>query len=443
MAHIKAAAGLLALTAALVSTTAHAQTEIDWWHSMSGALGTKLEAIVSDFNASQSDYSVTPVFRGEYEESMVGTIAAFRANQQPVLVQIYEVGTGTMMAAQGAVYPVYQLMADTGMSFDPGAFLPAVVGYYTDTEGNMLSMPFNSSTPVLYYNKNVFTEAGLDPEVPPKTWAEVEEFSQKIIDSGAAKCGFTMGYAASWVGLENFSAWHNQPLGTNENGFGGLDTEFTFNGEVQARFWDDLKRFADAGIFMYGGPAGGPDSNPAFYSGTCAMVMNSSASRAGILANADGFEVGVGMLPYYDDVEGAPQNSIIGGATLWVLQGHSDEEYQAAAAFLNYLSTPEVQADWHQSTGYLPITLAAYELSQEQGYYDANPGADTSIKQINLNPPTENTKGLRFGNMPQVRLLLDEELEAVLAGEKSGQEALDSAVQRGNQILRDFEAANS
>ncbi|HEV7276243.1 MAG TPA: sn-glycerol-3-phosphate ABC transporter substrate-binding protein UgpB [Devosiaceae bacterium] len=443
MVRLPIVTGLAALTAILSTSVSHAQTEIDWWHSMGGELGTKLEAIVAGFNTSQTEYAVTPVYRGEYEESMVGTIAAFRANEQPVLVQVYEVGTGTMMAAQGAVYPVYELMADTGQEFDPQAFLPAVVGYYTDTEGNMLSMPFNSSTPILYYNKAAFEEAGLDPETPPKTWAEVEEFSNKILESGAAECGFSMGYAASWIGIENFSAWHNQPLGTLENGFGGLGTELTFNGEVQARFWDDLKRWSDAGIFRYAGPAGGPDSNPSFYSGTCAMVMNSSASRAGILANVEGFDVGFGMLPYYDDVEGAPQNSIIGGATIWVLQGHSDEEYEAAAAFLDYLSSPEVQADWHQSTGYLPITDAAYELSQEQDYYEQNPGADTSIKQITLNPPTENSKGLRFGNFPQIRLILDEQLEAVLAGDKTGQEALDTAVQQGNQILRDFEASNS
>jgi sn-glycerol 3-phosphate transport system substrate-binding protein len=437
------AAGIAAAITILSATAASAQTEITWWHSMGGELGQKLEKIVADFNASQSDYKVTPSYRGEYEESMVSTIAAFRAGEQPHFVQIYEVGTGTMMAAEGAVYPVYQLMADTGQAFDPERYLPAVVGYYTDTDGNMLSMPFNSSTPIFYYNKNVFEKAGLDPEQPPKTWAEVEEFGKKIVESDAAPCGITITYAATWIGLENFSAWHNLPLGTQQNGFGGMDAELTFNNETQARFWDDLKKWADEGVFRYGGPAGGPDSAPAFYAQECAMYMGSSASRAGIVANAKDFEVGTGMMPYYDDVEGAPQNSIIGGATLWVLQGHEEDEYKGVAAFFDYLSSPEVQAEWHQGTGYLPITTEAYELSQEQGYYDENPGADTGIKQITLNEPTENSKGLRFGNMPQIRAVLDEELEAVLSGGKSGQEALDSAVERGNQILRDFEDSNS
>lgn len=434
---------LAALAVALTSTTAFAQTEISWWHSMGGELGERLEAIAADFNASQSEYVVVPSYRGEYEESLVNTIAAFRAGEQPTIVQVYEVGTGTMMAAKGAVYPVYQLMADHGANFDPSVYLPVVTGYYTDTEGNMLSMPFNSSTPILYYNKDIFEKAGLDRDVAPKTWEDIEAFSKKIVDSGAATCGFTMGYAATWVGLENVSALHNVPFSTLENGFGGLGAELTFNGEVQVRLWDKLKEWSDAGYFAYGGPAGGADTAPKFYAQECAINMGSSAGRAGVVANAKDFEVGFGMLPYFGDVDGAPQNSIIGGATLWVMTGKTDEEYTGTAQFLNYLSTPEVQAAWHQATGYLPITTAAYELSQEQGYYEANPGSDIAINQVNLNTPTENSKGLRFGNMPQIRIVLDEELQAVLNGDKTGQEALDSAVERGNAILREFEAANA
>lgn len=436
------ASGTAVMALALGATSAFAQTEINWWHSMGGELGELLVGIADDFNASQDEYVVVPSYRGEYEESMVNTIAAFRAGEQPHIVQIYEVGTGTMMAAEGAVYPVYQLMADHGSDFDPSAYLPVVTGYYTDTEGNMLSMPFNSSTPILYYNKDVFEAAGLDPEVAPATWEDMEAFSQQIIDSGAANCGFTMGYAATWLGTENLSALHNVPYGTLENGFGGLSSELTFNHEIAVRLWENLADWQESGVFTYGGPAGGSDTGPMFYSGECAMVMNSSASRAGILANTD-FEVGFGMLPVFGDVDGAPQNSIIGGATLWTLAGHEDAEYEGVAEFLTYLSSAEVQAAWHQATGYLPVTLAAYELSQEQGYYEENPGSDIAITQINLNEPTENSKGVRFGNMPQIRTVLDEELQAVLSGDKTAQEALDSAVERGNQILREFEAANS
>ena len=429
----------LALAASL--SAAEARTEIQWWHAMGGELGTKLEEIVAAYNASQDDYTIVPSYKGTYPETMTAAIAAFRAKEQPAIVQVFEVGTGTMMAAKGAIYPVYQLMADMGEPFDPAAYLPAVVGYYSDTEGHMLSLPFNSSTPILYYNKDVFQKAGLDRETPPKTWAEVEDFSKKIIASGAAKCGFTTGWI-SWAQLENFSAWHNLPLGTLENGFGGLSTELTVNGPVQIRHWENLAKWQKDGIFEYGGPGGGNDAPPKFYSQECAIYMNSSASRAGVVANAKDFEVGYGMLPYYGDVAGAPQNSIIGGATLWVLQGRPTEEYKGVADFFSYLSSPEVQADWHQFSGYLPITQAAYELGQQQGYYAQNPGADVSIKQMTLNPPTENSKGLRFGNYVQIRTVIDEEFQALLSGQKDAKTALDAVVSRGNALLRDFEAAN-
>lgn len=441
MNKLNGVAGLTALSLMLSTAGAFAQTEVTWWHAMGGELGEKLESIVAQYNESQTEYRVTPVYKGNYGETMTAAIAAFRAGEQPDIVQVYEVGTGTMMAAKGAVYPVYQLMADMGADFDPSGFLPAVVGYYTDTEGNMLSMPFNSSTPILYYNKDVFEKAGLDRDTPPKTWEELEAFSKKIMESGAAKCGFTTGWI-SWAQLENFSAWHNQPIGTLENGFGGLGAELSYNGPLQVKHWDNLKKWQDEGLFQYGGPEGGADAPAKFYTQECAIFMNSSASRAGVINNAKDFEVGYGMLPYYEGTEGAPQNSIIGGATLWVLQGASEAEYKGVADFFTFLSSPEVQADWHQFTGYLPITQAAYDLGKSQGYYEANPGSDVAIQQITLNAPTANSKGLRFGNYVQIRQVIDEEFQALLAGDKTAQQALDDLVSRGNQLLRDFEAAN-
>ncbi len=426
---------------AAFATAAPAQTEIQWWHAMGGELGAKLEKIAADFNAMQSDYKVVPTFKGTYPETLTAAIAAFRAREQPAIVQVFEVGTGTMMAAKGAVYPVYQLMADMGEPFDPAAFLPAVVGYYTDREGNMLSMPFNSSTPILYYNKDVFEKAGLDRNTPPATWQDLEAYSRQIMSSGAAPCGFTSGWI-SWVQTENFSAWHNQPIGTNENGFGSIDSQLTLNGPVQVRHWENLKRWQDEGLFQYGGPVGGNDAPPKFYAQDCAIYMNSSASRAGVVANSKDFEVGYGMLPYYSDVAGAPQNSIIGGATLWVLQGRPEAEYKGVAKFFTYLSSPEVQASWSQGTGYLPITHAAYEYSTAHGFYAEFPGAEIPIKQITLHTPTANSKGLRFGNYVQIRTVIDEEFQALLGGSKTSQEALDAVVARGNALIAEFAAAN-
>lgn len=424
-------------------TAAQARTTITWWHAMGGELGQKLDQIVADYNKSQDKYTVVATYKGSYPETMTAAIAAFRAHKQPDIVQVFEVGTGTMMAAKGAVYPVYKLMKDAGEPFDPKGFLSAVVGYYTDTQGNMLSMPFNSSTPILYYNKDIFKKAGLDPNQPPKTWGELEADSKKIIASGAAKCGFTSGWI-SWVQAENFSAWHNQPIGTMENGFGGLGARLVFGKDkALVQHWTNLAKWQKDGVFQYGGPVGGNDAPPKFYSGECAIYMNSSASRAGVLINTKGkFEVGYGMLPYYADVKGAPQNTIIGGATLWVLAGHDKAEYKGVANFLNYLASAPVQADWSQFSGYLPITQAAYELGQKQGYYAKNPGSDVGIKEITLNTPTANSKGLRFGNYVQVRDIIDQEFQKLLAGKQDAQQALDNIDSRGNKLIAEFEAAN-
>ncbi|MEP9368039.1 sn-glycerol-3-phosphate ABC transporter substrate-binding protein UgpB [Xanthobacter sp. VNH20] len=431
------------LTSALVAATlafagpASAQTEIQWWHAMSGALGEKLEKIAGDFNAAQSEYKIVPVYKGSYPETMTGAIAAFRAKQHPAIVQVFEVGTATLMAAKGAVYPVYKLMADAKEPFDTKAYLPSVTGYYSDTAGNMLSMPFNSSTVILYYNKDLFTKAGLDPSAPPKTWPEVEADAKKLQAAGVP-CGFTTQWP-SWVNVENLSAWHNIPIGTKQNGMGGLDTALEIANPLVERHWTALAEWQKSKIYDYGGRQSKAD--PKFFSGECAMSVGSSAARAAILANAK-FDLGYGMLPYWPDVKGAPQNSIIGGASLWVLNGRPKEEYRGVAKFFTYLSRADVQAWWHQQTGYLPITQAAYDLSKSQGFYEKNPGTDISILQMTLNPPTQNSKGLRFGSFVQIRDVIEEELEATLAGKKTPKEALATAQSRGNEMLRAFEKAN-
>jgi len=428
----------LALLIPMFSTTAFAATEIQWWHAMGGALGERVGDIAGAYNASQDQCTVVPTYKGNYTENMTAGIAAFRSGEPPHILQVFEVGTATMMAAEGAIKPVHELMTEYGEGFDPDAYLAAVSGYYTTPEGDMLSLPFNSSTPILYYNKEAFEQAGLDPEQPPTTWPELAEYSEQLKEAGF-ECGFTTAWQ-SWVQLENFSTWHNAPIGTQANGFEGLDTEFLLNSDLHKQHIGQLAEWAQDNTFVYGGRRG--DSQALFTSGQCPMYMQSSAGYAGIKETA-GFEFGTGMLPYWPDVEGAPQNSIIGGATLWVFEGHEDTDYQCIADFFSYLSSAEVQAEWHQATGYLPITTAAYELTKEQGFYEANPGTETALLQMTLNPPTENSRGLRFGNFVQIRDVINEELEAVWGGEKSAEEALDAIVERGNQLLRRFERANS
>ncbi len=438
MINVKAVLGAVAVTAAFTAaqaTVSFAATEIQWWHAMGGVNGERVNKIADDFNATQQDYKIVPVYKGNYTETMTAAIAAFRAKQHPHIVQVFEVGTATMMAAKGAVYPVEDVMKDSGVAFDKSDYLPAVISYYQTPDGTLLSMPFNSSTPVLWYNKEALDKAGV--KEPPRTWPEMESASQKILDAGY-KCGFSFGWQ-SWVMLENFSAWHNLPIGTKENGFAGLDTEFTFNNKQVKKVMGAVGKWQKSAIFQYGGRRG--DSLPMFTNGECGMWMNSSAYYGGIKKQAK-FEFGQTMLPFYPDIIDKPQNSIIGGATLWVLRGHDQASYKGVAQFMSYLSSSEVQAWWHQETGYVPITTAAYELSKKQGFYEKSPGTDTAIKQLSLNQPTPNSRGIRFGSFVQIRDVINEEMEAIWNGSKTADQAMDEAVKRGNKLLRKFERAN-
>lgn len=422
-----------AVAMTLFSSPTHAKTQIEWWHAMGGALGQKVNQIASDFNASQSEYEIKPVYKGTYAETMTSAVASFRAKNQPAIVQVFEVGTASMMGAKKAVFPVYQLMEKTNEPFDPNSYLSTVTGYYTTSDGKMMSLPFNSSTPVLYYNKVLFKKAGIDK--PPRTWKEMEVVSQKLLDSGV-KCGFTTTWQ-SWTQIENFGARNNLPIATKNNGFDGLDTTFLFNKSPFVAHIQQMADWSKSGIFKYGGRQS--DSMPLFYTQECAMVMESSAGFAGIKENMKGIDIGVSQLPYDDTLVQKPANTIIGGASLWVMSGRPEAEYNGVAKFFTYLSSPEVQADWHQATGYLPVTKAAYALTQQQGFYQQNPGADTAILQMTTSEPTANSKGLRFGNFLQTREIVDEELEKVWSGKQSAQAALDNAVTRGNEQLRRFE----
>ncbi|MGD8243179.1 MAG: sn-glycerol-3-phosphate ABC transporter substrate-binding protein UgpB [Desulfobacterales bacterium] len=410
---------------------------IDWWFAHGGRLGEKVQSIVADFNASQKEYKVVATYKGNYHDTMTAGIAAFRSKNPPHILQVFEVGTASMMAARGAVKPVYEVMAESGLPWSPDAYLSTVSGYYTTPEGQMLSLPFNSSTPVLYYNVEAFKKAGLDPDKPPKTWTEVADYARKLVAAGYPG-GFSTAWI-SWIHLENFSAWHNVPFGTKANGFEGLDTEFVFNKGPQVKHVQALADWQKEKIFVYGGRRN--KGNAKFASGEVAMYTESSAGYAGFKKTCK-FPFRTAMLPYWSEIKGAPQNTIIGGASLWVLQGHSAAEYKGVAAFFNYLSKPEVQADWHQFTGYLPITTAAYEYTQKQGFYKENPDMETALKQMTLNKPTSNSRGLRFGNFVQMRAIMYDTLEAIFAGDKTAQAGLDDAAAKGNRLLRKFQKAN-
>jgi sn-glycerol 3-phosphate transport system substrate-binding protein len=218
----------------------------------------------------------------------------------------------------------------------------------------------------------------------------------------------------------------------------GSDTVLEFNNPIVARHIRNLAEAEKDRSFDYGGRTMEPDQK--FVTGECGMTLNSSGFWGIAKANAR-FPFGMGELPYYPDVTGAPQNSIIGGASLWVIGGKKPEEYNGVAKFFTFLSRTPLQVQLHEQTGYLPITKAAYAAVKESGFYNENPGREIPVIQMTSKPPTENSRGLRLGNLVQIRDVIAEELEGAFAGKESAQEALDNAVKRGNATLRQFEAA--
>lgn len=418
--------GLVALPCA-----AQAQTEISWWHAMTGANSEVVDKIASDFNASQSDYVVKPVFKGTYPETLNAGIAAFRAGQAPDIIQVFDVGTGVMMGAQGAIKPVAEVLSDSGFTFDKSQYLPGIVGYYSSPEGDMLSFPYNSSSPILYYNKDIFEKAGLDVDSPPKTWAEVWDAARQIKDSGAATCGYTSTWL-TWIHVENFAAWNNVSWASNENGLAG-EPELAIDGPLFVKHFQELSDLAKDGVFVYGGRTSEAKQN--FISGECGILTESSGGLGDIVKA--GMNYGIGQLPYDETAQGAPQNTTPGGASLWVMGGKSDEIYKGVGTFFNYLSQTEVQKFLHEQSGYLPVTTAAYEATKASGFYDTNPAREVPILQMSGKEPTENSKGVRAPNLPQLRDIQNEEFEKMLAGQQTAEEALKAATERGNAAIKD------
>ncbi|OGL11549.1 MAG: hypothetical protein A3F92_16030 [Candidatus Rokubacteria bacterium RIFCSPLOWO2_12_FULL_71_22] len=424
----------VAVAVLLIGTPAQAKTEIHFWHAMGGQLGAATNELVKQFNQSQSEYEVKALNKGTYPEVLTGAIAAYRQKNPPHIVQVFDVGTQTMLLS-GAIYPIFQLMKEQEIAVNWGDFIKPVTGYYSK-DGNLYSMPFNSSSPILYYNKTAFKKAGLNPDKPPATWKEVGEASKKIIAAGAAKCGFTTSWP-SWTMLENTFPWHDQPFATNQNGYTGLDTKLLINGEFGVKHIGQLAAWQKEGVYSYGGRMGAPDTK--FISGECAMDIQSSAVIGGFKKSLK-FEWGTGQLPHW----GAPykkQNAVVGGATLWVLKGQKPADYKGVARFMKFIAEPHQQMWWHVTTGYLPITHTAIKNLETGYHFKKNPEQWTALSQLSAKP-TPNSLGHRLGNFVQIREAIESEMENIFAGKKTAKEGLEAAVAKGNAILGEFAAAN-
>ena len=430
-------AGAAALAAAPAIGRAAERTKIVWWHAMTATLGDQVNHLVEAFNQSQDTVEVQAIYKGGYADVLTATIAAFRAGQAPHLVQIFEVGTGSMLAAGKATKQVWELIQETGVAIDPQEYIAAVRGYYSLADGRLASMPFNSSTAMMWYNKDAFRKAGLDPDKPPVTWPDVVQAAQAIKAKDAAEIPVTSSWL-SWIQLEQYSALHNIPFASKSDGFEGLDAELEINSAAHVKHMDRLLAMAKDGTFKYAGRDNQPDQ--LLVSGKAGIHFNSSGMRGDMMKSAN-FDWGEAFLPYDPELIKVPLNSIIGGASLWTMTapGRTADEYKAVATFLQFIGRPANDAYWHQHTGYVPVTLAGFDLSEKQGFYDRNPGADLPVLQLMRGKVTANSKGLRLGRLVEIRNIIYEEMEKAFQGGQTAQQAMDSAVARGNKVLREFE----
>jgi sn-glycerol 3-phosphate transport system substrate-binding protein len=411
------------------AVAAQSPTKIEFWHAMSGALGERVDELVKKFNASQNKYIVNPVAKGNYDEVVNSMVAAYRAKRQPEIVQINERGFLTMIYS-GAIIPAADLMSDKGYKIDWNNFIAPVISYYSK-DGKVQAMPFNSSTPILFYNRDHFKAAGFDK--PGETWQELEAQMDAIKSKGISKCAMVLPGDYEWSFLENYSAVNDLSYATKRNGIDGLDTSFVFNKHLVGQV-ERMKRLLDNGVMEIAGQ--GINAVQLFAAGTCSTIIASTASHAAVEAGAK-FAWSAVELPYEKGV--TPKNSVIGGGALWALKGHSDEQYQAVAAFFNYLAGVDNQVWWHKSTGYVPVTKAAYETAKSEGYYKTNPTREIAVIQLMRGTPSDNSLGFRMGNSNQINVGIMEEVQAAMLGKKPVQKALDDAVARGNEILRRYE----
>lgn len=428
--------------AAVLPAAAQQRTEIQMWMGLTGQGGELLTKYTSEFNASQTEYRVVTSFKGQYPEQRAAAVAAYRAGSPPHIMQMFDAGSGDMTAAKGAIIPVSEVFKKANLQFNPADFIPPARSYYSLPNGDMLSMPFNVSTAVMFYNKDIFKKAGLDAEKPPTTWPEVIKAAKTIREKNASACGFTTTWLA-WIMLEQHSARHNIALGDKNNGKDGSGASLDLNNKANQRMVQTLVDMQKDKSFDYGGRSN--DAAAKFISGECGILMQSSGGLGAIARDAK-FQFGVGQLPYWPDMAkaGKPFASTIGGASLWVFNApnRTANEYRGVAQFLNYLKSTPVMTDWAKATGFLPATNAAFKSMQDEGFFTKNPGRDVPVMQLINGQQGANTGGYRFGRWVEIRDVYHEEVEKALQGKQNAAEALHNTQRRGTALLRAFDAQN-
>lgn len=414
---------------AITPTTSHAVTKVSFWHAMSGKRLPAVERIVNGFNAAHPDIKVEAQFTGKYGEIIAKTIAAVKAKNPPHIAQVHEVGLQTMLDS-GVIVPVHEIFKPGEVDF--GDVVWPIRDYYS-VNGKLYSMPFNSSTAILYYNKDLYRKAGLDPSKPPTTYKDLEKIGKKLVGSGVVPRGLSTGLP-SWI-MEQAHALHNQYFANNENGRKARATKIYFNRKFGVKYVKTMSRFAKEGVYIYGGREYSADN--AFLAQQIAMLIQSTSSVGSMEKAAKGkFEVGTTFLPRFPGYSRG--NSVIEGATLWVLKGHSKRDYDGIKEFLKWIIRPEVTMQWHKDTGYFPVTNSALRALLDEGWFSEHPNHLTSFLQILSGVKTPRSQGVRLGNFVEIRNIVHTALEKSFAGQAKPKAALDRAAKEANRVLKKY-----
>lgn len=412
------------------TTVALAQTDITWWHGMGGRNGEVINEISHKFNASQQACHLTPVSKGTYEEALSSGIAAFRSGEPPNILQVFDAGAATIIAARGATIPAEDLIKSQGYAFNRDDFIDGVRHFYADSTGKFIGMPFNSSAPIMYYNTEAFEKAGVEP---PQTWEEFERIAPRLKEAGYIPMTASQ---LTWMMVENFKSRNNQQFATNNNGYDSVKgTRLIVNDAAQVMMFDKLKAWADKGWYGFYG-AGWTDNLKPFEEGKVAMWIGSSGSFGGLQKSATAPFSAV-FMPYWASLADHQMQSFIGGAALFAMAGRPEEQDKCTAQFFEFLTSPEIQVYWHENTGYVPITKAAYELARKQGWYEKHPVAEVGIRQLML-PGGEWTKGYRLGFYPQIRSIEEREFNRIFSGETTPKQSFEIIEKEGNDLLARF-----
>ncbi|UTM59487.1 sn-glycerol-3-phosphate ABC transporter substrate-binding protein UgpB [Photobacterium sp. CCB-ST2H9] len=420
---------VMAVAGASFAGSAWATTEITWWHAMGGELGETVNHLAKEYNASQDEYKIVPVYKGTYVETLTAGIAAFRAGEAPNILQVADVGAATIMNAPGVAKPVQDILVSAGYDFNSKDYIAGVRNFYADNQGKMIGMPFNSSTPVLYYNKDILNKVGVQP---PKTYEDLEKVAARLKDKGYA--GFSQSLTP-WIMFENFKSRHNLPLADRNNGYEGPATKLMFNTPDMRMHFHKLKEWEDKGYYKYYGSDWDANQTP-FERQEVAMWMGSSGSFGG-LRNRVKFNLGTTYLPYWDSLNHNAGRTFIGGAALFALNGHSKAEEKGVASFFHYLTKADTQVFWHEATGYVPVTEAAYEQAKASGYYKKQPDAEIGVKQLSL-PGGDWTRGYRLGFYPQIQQIMHREFDNIFAGTSTVEDSFDKVEKESQVLLKRF-----